>query len=222
MDDQQPIATKRKPARQKRALVTLEAIRVAAIQVLEREGLEKFSTTKVAERAGVSVGTLYQYYRNADELLQVVVQTELGSSLKSIEHQFAQVPKRERARAVVRALLAGFSQAAESRPVLLDLLLSGKHQAGVARQVQNFLSHLSSQIEDQAQLSREATFVLTRAVLGVVRSILLERSDLAAARLENHLVLLIQSYFVAAQDAGSDGLAADSQFHQIREPAKRP
>ena len=40
---------------------------------------------------------------------------------------------------------------------------------------QDFLRHLGGQIEDQVQLSKEATFVLTRAVFGVVRSILLER-----------------------------------------------
>jgi len=42
----------------------VEAIFEATIQVLLREGADRLTTTRVAARAGVSVGTLYQYYPN--------------------------------------------------------------------------------------------------------------------------------------------------------------
>ncbi|QAZ43778.1 TetR/AcrR family transcriptional regulator [Mesorhizobium sp. Pch-S] len=59
----------RKRPRQTRAAVTLDAIFEATIQVLLREGLHRLTTTRVAERAGVSVGTMYQYFPHKQALL---------------------------------------------------------------------------------------------------------------------------------------------------------
>jgi len=49
------------------------AISEATIQVLLSDGVERLTTTRVAERAGVSVGTLYQYYPNKQSLLFAVL-----------------------------------------------------------------------------------------------------------------------------------------------------
>lgn len=59
----------RKRPRQARAAATVDAIFEAAIQVLLADGPRGLTTTRVAERAGVSVGTLYQYYGNKQALL---------------------------------------------------------------------------------------------------------------------------------------------------------
>lgn len=61
--------TPRKTPRQTRSTMTLDAIFEATIQVLLAEGLNRLTTTRVAERAGVSVGTLYQYFPNKQALL---------------------------------------------------------------------------------------------------------------------------------------------------------
>jgi AcrR family transcriptional regulator len=63
----------RKSPRQARAKATVDAIVEATIQVLVDEGYRKFTTLRVAERAGVSVGTLYQYYPNKAALAVAVV-----------------------------------------------------------------------------------------------------------------------------------------------------
>lgn len=55
----------RKTPIQTRATVTVGAISEATIQVLLKQGVNRLTTTRVAERAGVSVGTLYQYYRTS-------------------------------------------------------------------------------------------------------------------------------------------------------------
>src|SRR5579862_5736285 len=59
----------RKTPIQARSAVTVEAISEATIQVLLSHGTERLTTTRIAERAGVSVGTLYQYYPNKQSLL---------------------------------------------------------------------------------------------------------------------------------------------------------
>jgi AcrR family transcriptional regulator len=60
----------RKTPVQNRSTVTVKAIAEAAIQVLLAVGLNRLTTTRVADREGVSVGTLYQYYPNKQALLR--------------------------------------------------------------------------------------------------------------------------------------------------------
>lgn len=67
----------RKSPRQKRSAVTVEAIYAATIQVLLSVGVSKLTTTRVAERAGVSVGSMYQYYPHKQALLFAVVERQL-------------------------------------------------------------------------------------------------------------------------------------------------
>lgn len=66
-------------------MATVEAIHEAAIQVLLREGAERLTTTRVAERAGVSVGTLYQYYPNKQALLCAVLEDHLSTVAEAVE-----------------------------------------------------------------------------------------------------------------------------------------
>jgi AcrR family transcriptional regulator len=47
---------------QRRAIVTVDAILEAAAYILVREGWERFTTNRVAERAGVNIASLYQYF----------------------------------------------------------------------------------------------------------------------------------------------------------------
>ena len=67
----------RKTPRQMRSAVTVEAIHTATIQVLLSDGVGRLTTTRVAERAGVSVGTMYQYYPNKQALLFAIVERQL-------------------------------------------------------------------------------------------------------------------------------------------------
>ncbi|RUU11015.1 TetR/AcrR family transcriptional regulator [Mesorhizobium sp. USDA-HM6] len=64
-----PSISTRKQPKQARATELVEAILQAATQVLASEGAQRFTTTRVAEKAGVSVGSLYQYFPNKAALL---------------------------------------------------------------------------------------------------------------------------------------------------------
>lgn len=61
--------TPRKRPRQARSAATLDAIFEATIQVLLVDGMRALTTTRVAERAGVSVGTMYQYFPHKQSLI---------------------------------------------------------------------------------------------------------------------------------------------------------
>jgi len=64
--------TLRKQPVQARSRATFDAVAEATVQVLLRDGADGLTTTRVAERAGVSVGTLYQYFPNKRSLIEVV------------------------------------------------------------------------------------------------------------------------------------------------------
>src|SRR5712672_642610 len=75
----------RKTPIQARATVTVGAISEATIQVLLSHGPDRLTTTRVAERAGVSVGTLYQYFPNKQALLYAVLEVHGGKVAEAME-----------------------------------------------------------------------------------------------------------------------------------------
>lgn len=75
----------RKRPRQARSRMTVEDIMEAAAQLLVEKGRDALTTTRVAERAGVSVGTLYQYFSDLDELLAKLVEVHLARERDAME-----------------------------------------------------------------------------------------------------------------------------------------
>ncbi len=68
----------RRRPRQARAQATFDSILEAAVQVIARDGAEGLNTNAVAERAGVSIGTLYQYFPDKDAILLAAARRELS------------------------------------------------------------------------------------------------------------------------------------------------
>ena len=75
----------RKSPVQARSAASVEAILMATIQVLLNVGKERLTTTRVAARAGVSVGTLYQYFPNKSALLRAALQRHLDEVESALE-----------------------------------------------------------------------------------------------------------------------------------------
>lgn len=75
----------RKRPRQARAAVTLDIIFEAAIQVLLADGPHRLTTTHVAQRAGVSVGTMYQYYPHKQALIYALNERYLDVLADKVE-----------------------------------------------------------------------------------------------------------------------------------------
>ena len=75
----------RKQPVQARSEATVSALFDASIQVLLAVGYRRFTTTRVAERAGVSVGSLYQYFPNRQALITSVIERYLEGLRATIE-----------------------------------------------------------------------------------------------------------------------------------------
>src|SRR5882724_10355700 len=81
----QTILDPRKSPVQARSAASVDAILEATLQVLLQVGKEQLTTTKVALRAGVSVGSLYQYFPNKSALLKAALKRHMDEVTEAIE-----------------------------------------------------------------------------------------------------------------------------------------
>jgi AcrR family transcriptional regulator len=82
----------RKRPRQSRSEMTVEDIMEAAAQLLVEGERDALTTTRVAERAGVSVGTLYQYFSDLEELLATLIEVHLARERDAMEAVLQEAP----------------------------------------------------------------------------------------------------------------------------------
>lgn len=75
----------RKMPRQSRSSSTVEAILEAAAHILETEGFDGYSTNAIAQYAGVSIGSLYQYFPNKTAITRALIEREIGLLLAQLE-----------------------------------------------------------------------------------------------------------------------------------------
>ncbi len=100
----------RKTPVQARSTASVDAILQATIQVLLHIGKERLTTTRVADRAGVSIGTLYQYFPNKTALLQAALKRHLAEVVGAVEH-VCREQQGKTAREMVTALITAFLNA---------------------------------------------------------------------------------------------------------------
>jgi AcrR family transcriptional regulator len=133
----QVILEPRKSPVQARSAASVDAILEATIQVLLSAGKERLTTTNVALRAGVSVGTLYQYFPNKSALLQAILKRHLAEVADAIE-LVCKEQKGNTLRQMAAALITAFLQAKMRNPktsVALYSVSSDVDGAKIAQQM---------------------------------------------------------------------------------------
>ena len=112
----------RKMPKQARSTALVEAILEAAVQVLAEEGARRFTTARVAEKAGVSVGSLYQYFPNKAAILFRLQSDEWRRTNRQWEAILgnAMSPPLERLRSLILAFLRSEVEEAALRVALDD------------------------------------------------------------------------------------------------------
>jgi AcrR family transcriptional regulator len=108
----------RKLPAQQRSAQTVNAVLEAAARILETQGLAACTTNAVAERAGVSIGSLYQYFPNRDALTVALIDRETAQLLADIEGARDGKTSRDCIRGMVRAAVAHQMR----RPVLARII----------------------------------------------------------------------------------------------------
>lgn len=204
-----PVASTLQPRKlpvQARSAVTVSALHVATIQVLVQEGLKRCTTTRVAERAGTSVGSLYQYYPNRDALLRAVLERHLDGIADAVEAACRASRGRsvaEMAEAVVHAYLgAKLRNAEESRA-----LYAVAEERGGAEIVARGRIRMVAALTDMLASAADARFedpelvgtIALAAVLGPVQIVLRGMAPVAMdEKLGEELVRLVTAYLEAS------------------------
>lgn len=195
----------RKTPVQARAAVTVEAISEATIQVLLSHGVERLTTTRVAERAGVSVGTLYQYYPNKQSLLIAVMEDHLArvsGALEAACERSRGKPLMEMVGEVVESFVDAKMERTDISTALYQISEGLGGPALVRRMVQRCRKALGTMLltapDAMSPPDKFAIEMMFAAMAGATRSVLeAGASPGMVHKLRDHLVLLCQTYMAA-------------------------
>jgi AcrR family transcriptional regulator len=195
--------TRRKP-RQVRALDTVEVILEATARILQKEGPAALNTNYIAERAGISVGTLYQYFANKEAILVAMARREIGNDeaavIKAVS-EAAQASDIDPVRLALRALINAFAKRRAARRVAFEALFGeglGNELATSVQKVAQLVGERSDRLLPARTRPVTPTnlFIITRAISGIMRAASQEESPLLGTpEFEDELVHLVQAYF---------------------------
>lgn len=187
---QQVVGSKRRTPRQARATETVALILEAAAQVLEAGGLPALTTNAVAERAGVSIGTLYQYFADKNAILLALARQQIAIGLADIGRAIEDEsdPSVEgRVRAMVRVMVNAFRGRVRARRAVTQAILAQGLGLDMMGPVVAFISAAGNQLGNRPQpliaaLSREQVFVLSRALMATIRMAVMEEQPFLRSR----------------------------------------
>lgn len=170
--------------KQARAKATCAAIFEATAQIVEAEGEARLNTNLIAERAGVSIGTLYQYFPNKQAILIAMAQAEHETWRANAKA--ARAGGLEADRAAIRTHIQAFPGRPNTRRAAVRAQLDADPRANMDR--------YPGPDTDDVQVQVEA-FVVSRAVLGVIRAAVFEDwPHMHTAEFEDALVRLARTF----------------------------
>lgn len=198
-------AKMRKYPKQSRSKITMEAILDAAVQLLDKGTANSISTNHIAERAGVSIGTLYQYFPNKTAVLLAVADRGRQSTAREVIDELAKVDAEsleETTRQIIRILIKTFSNSHRERQLsvlIMILKLEGHSYTPPMEDVAAIVAKIiGSVLAVQRPQSQIASFVLTRSVMGAIQAALFDAPNLIKEReFEDQLVRLAMGFFNA-------------------------
>jgi AcrR family transcriptional regulator len=192
----------RKTPVQARSTASVEAILKATVQVLLRVGKEKLTTTRVAARAGVSVGTLYQYFPNKGALLRAALTLHVEEILAEVNSvclaQRGQ-PVEQMAEALAVAFLAVKMRDPKKSRALYAVSADVEGAKVAARaevRVKNAIVELLQSAPEVLKTDPQLMATMLQSTIAGVKRRLLE-SDIPEAQFEamqRELVLVVRSY----------------------------
>ena len=202
----QPSVKMRKNAKQARAKLTIETILEAATQLLEGREPDQISTNHIAARAGVSIGTLYQYFPNKTAIFVALAERDIQARFEVVAAALTGADPaggEDPVRALTRAFISSFAGSPRNA-ALVKVIMSSRAKGGrgplPVDAVAALMMRASGRFGPMRQMSEVSAFVLTRAVLWTILSATLDAPHLLEdPEFEEEIVLLTRALLNPAQ-----------------------
>ena len=136
-----PVTAPRKEPRQERARATVDAILGATARILVKEGYDRASTNKIALEAGVSVGSLYQYFPSKEALVSALIERHSTDMVTYLEQRAAQHPPGAPLRAMIRDVVHAMVEAHRVDPKLHRVIMEQVPRVGALKRLTELDDH---------------------------------------------------------------------------------
>ncbi|MDB4974718.1 MAG: Transcriptional regulator, TetR family [Myxococcaceae bacterium] len=230
-------ATKpRKAAVQARSQATVDALLRATARILVREGYDRASTNKIAALAGVSVGSLYQYFPSKEALVASLIQEhvqEMAELVRAAAPRLSALPLAAAVREAVHLMVAAHALDPKLHRVLVEQVprIGGLGQIGalegeMLRLTRALLEGKRSELV-VADLDL-AAFIVMNIIESLTHAAVIARPDLLAAEFEEEVALAVIRYLCggSAEPAATRARATPELAHAAegapRARARRP
>ncbi len=201
-----PPTNPRKQASQRRSRATVDALVEATARILVKDGFDRASTNRIAEAAGVSVGSLYQYFPSKEALVAAVIARHNENAMAVVLGAWAEVVAAPVETAVPR-LVAAAVEAHRLDPDLHRVLTEQVPRTGSLEEVETFnreaYSLFRAYLEDHRAELRAAdlglaAFLCVTSIEALTHNAVVNPpevlSDAAAARLVEEITRMVVGY----------------------------
>lgn len=189
----------RKRPKQDRSRETVDAILTAAAHILTEDGYNNANTNRIAKRAGVSVGSLYQYFPNKEAIITTLRERHINEMMEIVEsawNKFANHPLEVVLYEIVKASVAAHTVAPALHKVL-DEQVPRLNQSVAEAKINTLLHELLEQRSDQIQVRNiECTvFILERTIESLTHAAVIDQPKfLEEGQLEAEITKLLLMY----------------------------
>lgn len=200
------VTSARKTPRQARSKMMVETILDATARVLVEQGFSGTTTNRIADRAGISVGSLYQYFPSREALVAAVAQRYSETMKASLELLLVQT-QAENLKTALRLLLSGITNVHAADPELSRILATELPRLGdmewrkdiALRAIaiaESLLASHPNELRDGLEL-KSAAFVVAKASEAVMVSIAQNNDGQDTETIEEALLDMLLLFLVA-------------------------
>jgi AcrR family transcriptional regulator len=188
--------------KQERSREMVETILNAATRVFVKEGYARATTNRIAVAAGVSVGSLYQYFPSKDAIAVELLRRYRENLIDLVGARLAEMNERS-FDAVVHALLTALLRAEGINPALHRVLIEQVLRTSARREILGFEERLEALLAEALRAAKGkvhvadyevAAFVLVRVVLAVVHAAVVDHPRYNTPALATELTRLVVGY----------------------------
>lgn len=194
----------RKNPSQDRSEATVATVYDAAARILDRDGLAGLNTNKIAETAGISVGTLYYFFPNKSAILTGMALRELErlrEALQDLLYNPSPFGTGENAKRLIRTYAAVFATSSRSRRILHKTIVDSVAPSLVADARDKLHAELFGAIMERSnaggtQMSSMTQWILFRGLLSIVQAAVDHYPEaLGSGQFEEELSRMVRGMF---------------------------